>query len=271
MTMSTASAPVEIGRVALTVRDIDRVAAFYETAIGLTPIASEGGVRTLGAGGRVLLELRADRAAKPADPREAGLFHTAFLLPSRADLGAWLLHASGAGLPLQGASDHLVSEAIYLADPEGNGIEVYRDRARVEGPRRDGRIRIATDPLDLRLLAADAARPWTGAPDGTVVGHVHLQVGDVPAAEAFYAGTLGFDIVTHYPGAAFLSTGGYHHHLAANVWNSRGAGRRSPDAAGLAEVNLLADAANHDRLSGVLATRGTDPWGTPITVSRKDT
>jgi len=268
--MSTASAPVEIGRVALTVRDIDRVAAFYETAIGLQPIASEGGVRTLGAGGRVLLELRADRAAKAGDPREAGLFHTAFLLPSRADLAMWMIHAFEVRLPLQGASDHLVSEAIYLADPEGNGIEIYRDRARDEWPRRDGRIRMATDPLDLRALAADAARPWTGAPDGTVVGHVHLQVGDVSAAEDFYSGTLGFDIVTHYPGAAFYSSGGYHHHLATNVWNSRGAGQRSRGAGGLAGVELLADAANHDRLAGVLAAQGADPWGTLFTVSRKE-
>lgn len=268
--MSTASAPVEIGRVALTVRDIDQVAAFYETAIGLQPIASQGGVRTLGAGGRVLLELRADRDARNGDPREAGLFHTAFLLPSRADLAAWMIHAFEARLPLQGASDHLVSEAIYLADPEGNGIEIYRDRPRDEWPRRDGRIRMATDPLDLRALAADAARPWTGAPDGTVVGHVHLQVGDVPAAEDYYAGTLGFDLVTHYPGAAFYSSGGYHHHLATNVWNSRGAGRRSPGATGLAGVELLADAANHDRLAGILAAQGADPWGTPITVSRKE-
>lgn len=268
--MSTASAPVEIGRVALTVRDIDTVAAFYQTVIGLAPIASDGGTRTLGAGGRVLLELRQDRAARPGNPHEAGLFHTAFLLPSRADLAAWLIHAAAARVPLQGASDHLVSEAIYLADPEGNGIEVYRDRARGEWPRPDGRIRMATDPLDLRALAADASSPWAGAPDGTVVGHVHLQVGDVPEAEAFYAGALGFDIVTHYPGAAFYATGGYHHHLATNVWNSRGTGLRTVGATGLAEVELAADAAAHDRLAAVMGARTADPWGTTITLARKD-
>ncbi|WP_413871853.1 VOC family protein [Albidovulum sp.] len=268
--MSTASAPVEIGRVALLVRDIDRVSDFYETAIGLAPIASDAAVRTLGAGGRVLLELRADPAARPADPHEAGLFHTAFLLPSRADLGAWLVHAAGARVPLQGASDHLVSEAIYLADPEGNGIEIYRDRARDEWPREGGRIRMATDPLDLHALAAEARGPWTGAPEGTVVGHVHLQVGNVPAAEEFYSGQLGFEIVTHYPGAAFFGSGGYHHHLGTNVWNSRGAGRRSDGAAGLAEVQLLAGPEDHDRLAAALgASGGTDPWGTPISVARK--
>lgn len=268
--MSTASAPVEIGRVALTVRDIDRVAAFYETAIGLQPIAAQGSVRTLGAGGRVLLELRADPAASPGDPRQAGLFHTAFLLPSQADLGAWLIHASETRVPLQGASDHLVSEAIYLADPEGNGIEVYRDRTRAEWPRRDGRIRMATEPLDARELAAAATRPWTGAPEGTVVGHVHLQVGAVPEAEAFYAGKLGFDIVTHYPGAAFYSSGGYHHHLATNTWNSRGAVHRPAGATGLADLELRADPAEYARLAADMGGATEDPWGTSVSLVRKD-
>ncbi|MEI2807628.1 VOC family protein [Albidovulum sp.] len=268
--MSTASAPVEIGRVALTVRDIGAVAAFYETVIGLRPLASDGGLRRLGAGGRVLLELRADPAARPADPRAAGLFHTAFLLPSRADLGAWLRHVAGARVPLQGASDHLVSEAIYLADPEGNGIEVYVDRPRADWPREGGRIRMATEPLDLPALASAARTPWAGAPEGTVVGHVHLQVGAVAAAEEFYSGRLGFDLVTHYPGAAFFSSGGYHHHLATNVWNSRGAGRRSEGAAGLAGVELLAGPEDHDRLAAALAASGgTDPWGTPVSVAAK--
>lgn len=268
--MSTASAPVEIGRVALTVRDAGSVAAFYETVIGLRPLGSGGGVHRLGAGGRVLVELRADPAARPVDPREAGLFHTAFLLPSRADLGAWLVHAAGARVPLQGASDHLVSEAIYLADPEGNGIEVYVDRPREDWPREGGRIRMATEPLDLSALAASARTPWSGAPEGTVVGHVHLQVGDVARAEAFYAGSLGFDLVTRYPGAAFFGSGGYHHHLAANVWNSRGAGPRSGGAAGLAEVELLAAPGDHDRLAAALAEAGgRDPWGTPVSVAAK--
>ena len=179
--MSTASSPVEIGRVALTVRDIDRVAAFYETAIGLTPIASEGGVRTLGAGGRVLLELRADRAAKAAAPREAGLFHTAFLLPSRADLGAWLLHASGAGRPLQGASDHLVSEAMYLDDPEGNGIELYRDRPREEWRTGEGgELEMATLPIDLDGVLAEPHAGDDGMPAGTVLGHCPLYTSPSP-------------------------------------------------------------------------------------------
>lgn len=268
--MSTAHAPLEIGRVRLTVNDIAKVGAFYAQALGLQKIHSDATTASYGAGGRVLVELIADPAARRASPREAGLFHTAFLLPSRADLAAWLHHASASRLPLQGASDHLVSEAIYLADPEGNGIEVYADRPRDGWTKADGSIKMATDPLDFDDLAVQARAPWTEAPTGTVVGHVHLQVGAVPEAEAFYAGTLGFAVTAHYPGAAFFGSGGYHHHLGANVWNSRGAGQRSPST-GLAGVELLADA---DSLAAITAKTGgktevADPWGTVISLTRK--
>ena len=269
--MSTASAPLEIGRVALTVNDLPAVRDFYLAALGLEPLGGDGGVALLGAAGRPLLELREDRSARRRSAREAGLFHTAFLLPSRAALGRWLRHAAEARVPIQGASDHLVSEALYLADPEGNGIEVYADKPREAWPLQDGRIRMATDPMDVNGVAASADGPWTGAPEGTVVGHVHLQVGDVPEAEAFYHGTLGFDVVTHYPGASFLRSGGYHHHLGANVWNSRGAPRRSYPSTGLADVEILADAG---ALGEVLARTGgqrqvADPWGTQVTLAPK--
>jgi catechol 2,3-dioxygenase len=270
--MSTSSAPLEIGRIALTVSDPDRVGGFYEDVLGLSQMSKAGGVATYGAGGRVLLELRTDPAARRSVRSEAGLFHTAFLLPSRDHLGRWLIHAAETKAPLQGASDHLVSEAIYLADPEGNGIEVYVDRPRADWPKdRNGNLRMASDPLDLNDIARSAAAPWAGAPDGMVVGHVHLQVGDVAGAEEFYGTTLGFDIVTHYPGASFLGSGGYHHHLGANVWNSRGAGKRSLPATGLADVEILADAASlsaiEDRTGGKLEV--ADPWGTPITITPK--
>jgi catechol 2,3-dioxygenase len=270
--MSTASAPVEIGRVGLTVNDLDRVQSFYETVIGLERIEDGGGRALLGAGGRGFLELREDSQARRHDPREAGLFHTAFLLPSRGALGAWAVHAAKAGVRLQGASDHLVSEAIYLADPEGNGIEVYADRPREAWPRDEGgRISMATERLDLRALAAAAPEPWTGAPPGTGVGHVHLQVGDIAEAERFYGGTIGFDVVTHYPGASFLGSGGYHHHLGANTWNSRGAKRRDFPSTGLTELGFLADPV---ALTSILArTDGEsaliDPWGTPVRVIPK--
>jgi catechol 2,3-dioxygenase len=268
--MSTASAPVEIGTVALTVADLDATSAFYRTVIGLQDMGGDGAGRRLGAGGRVLVELRGDRAARRSDPREAGLFHTAFLLPDRRALARWLIHAAGAGVRLQGASDHGVSEAIYLADPEGNGIEVYADRPRAVWHDPKGRIRMTSDALDLNALARAADGPWQGAPEGSVVGHVHLQVGDVAEAEAFYAGMLGLAVTAHYPGAAFFGAGGYHHHLAANVWNSRGAEVRAFPATGLAEVELLAEPAE---LAAIRARVGAgelaDPWGTTIRLSPK--
>lgn len=270
MTTSTASAPIEIGRVALTVNDLARTEAFYTALLGLARVSGDGGSVRLGVGDRVLLELRQDRAARRASAREAGLFHTAFLMPSRAALGAWLIHAAESGVPLQGASDHLVSEAIYLADPEGNGIEVYADRPRSAWHDAQDRIKMATEALDLNALARSAAGPWQGAPDGLVVGHVHLQVGDVPQAEAFYRDTLGLPVMAQYPGAAFYGAGGYHHHLATNIWNSRGAGLRAFPVTGLADLELLADPAEHAAIV-TRAGRDTlvDPWGTTVTVTPK--
>jgi catechol 2,3-dioxygenase len=259
----TSAAPLEVARVALVVNDLAAVARFYEGALGLERLGSDGGTVRLGAGGRALLELRGDPAAPRAGRREAGLFHTAFLLPSRGALGAWLRHAADLGLPLQGASDHIVSEALYLSDPEGNGIEVYADRPRERWTAPDGTVRMSTDPLDAEGLLAAAAAPWAGAPEGTVVGHVHLQVGDVAEAERFYAGALGLEVMARYPGAAFLATGGYHHHLGVNAWTSRGAGPRRPEATGLAEVVLAAEPGA--AAPGALA----DPWGTRVVVEAK--
>lgn len=268
--MHTATAPVEIGRVTLTVRDVPAMAAFYETALGLAPLARDGSGVMLGAGDRALLDLRHDPAARPHDPREAGLFHTAFLLPSRAALARWLVHAADRQLPLQGASDHLVSEAIYLSDPEGNGIEVYADRPRSAWAGPDGRIRMATERLDLNALARAADGPWQGAPDGTVVGHVHLQVGAVPEARAFWADVMGLPAMADYPGATFHGSGGYHHHIAGNIWNSRGAGPRAQPVTGLAELELLADGPS---LAAMTARTGgdrlADPWGTAIRLTPK--
>ncbi|MDZ4095238.1 MAG: VOC family protein [Paracoccaceae bacterium] len=270
--MNTSNAPMQIGRVALTVNDITKVGDFYQTTLGLERLSGDGEVARFGAGGRVLLELRADRAARRAAPREAGLFHTAFLLPDRADLGRWLLHASDLDVALAGASDHAVSEALYLSDPEGNGIEIYIDRPRALWSHKDGQVQMTTERLDLQALAAAGTGPWTGAPDGTVVGHVHLQVGALPEAEAFYAGTLGFALTCRYPGGSFYGSGGYHHHLASNIWNSRGAGPRALPATGLADLEIRADAAE---LAAIRARSGgadvlQDPWGTSITITAKN-
>jgi catechol 2,3-dioxygenase len=268
--MSTASAPVEIGRVTLTVNDLPKVAAFYESVLGLRRLSSDGTTALLGTGTRALIELQGDRSARRAARQEAGLFHTAFLMPSRSALARWLIHAAGVQVPLQGASDHHVSEAIYLADPEGNGIEVYADRPRDGWRSPDGTLIMTTGALDLNGLARAADAPWSGIPDDAVVGHVHLQVGSVPEAEAFYQGTLGLPVMAHYPGAAFFGSGGYHHHLAANIWNSRGAGPRPSGTTGLAALELLADAPEH---AAILARTGTggpvDPWGTELRVRQK--
>jgi catechol 2,3-dioxygenase len=271
-------APLLVASVALRARDMDALARFYETTMGLEWIAATPEAVTLGAGGEGFLRIEAAPDAPPAAPDEAGLFHTAFLLPSRADLGRWLGAALEAGVPLEGASDHAVSEALYLSDPEGNGIEIYADRARVDWPVRGGEIAMTTARMDIAAVRAEGARAGAPAlrfPAGARIGHVHLKVGDAAQAEAFYAGRLGFEVTHRRPQAAFFAMGGYHHHLAANAWSSAGAGPRRPGALGLAEVGLaVTDRALWASLSAKLGAEGaaeataTDPWGTAIRLRR---
>lgn len=246
--------PHSIDHLALTVRDLPGMAAFYETALGLVPQGGDNATRRLGVGGHSLIELRLDRAARPRDPHQAGLFHTAFLLPQRADLGRWLCHAADAGLRLTGASDHGVSEALYLDDPEGNGIEIYADRPEAQWQRDRGRVQMVTYRLDQHALSAAATGNWQGAPDSTRIGHVHLQVGDLDRAGAFFRDDLGLTRTFDAPGGVWYGWDGYHHHLAANVWNSRGAGSRDPHLTGLAAIMLTG--------AGPSGTVLHDPWGT---------
>ena len=234
-----------IGPVCLTVADLDREREFYERAIGLRVLGDEGdadgSTLRLGADGTVAIELIGDPDAPPRRRGTTGLFHLAILVPSRADLASALRRVVGAGGPLAGASDHLVSESLYLADPEGNGIEVYRDRPREEWRRVDGQIEMATLPLDLdSLLAEQGEGESSHAPAGTRIGHVHLHVADLAAAEEFYAGVLGFDVtVRDYPGALFLSAGGYHHHIGVNTWAGEGAPAPPPGSRGLRRFEIL--------------------------------
>lgn len=270
-----AGAPHRISKVALVVRDLDRLAGFYRDILGLRVLSQDREGALLGTNRAALLELRHDPAASPRSPRDAGLFHTAFLLPGRSDLGAWLAFAKARGIALQGAADHTVSEAVYLSDPEGNGIEIYVDRPSSLWPNDNGTIQMANDRLDLPGLAAEAeGRDWSGFPEAGIVGHVHLQVGEIAAAEAFYGGVLGFDVTCRYSGASFFGSGGYHHQLAGNVWNSRGAGPRPRGAAGLAEVEIATEEgtlrATAERAGHSLADRNaltlSDPWGTAISL-----
>jgi catechol 2,3-dioxygenase len=223
-----------MGSVHLTVADVERSRSFYERVIGLSSVELEDGAVGLGVPGeRLLVVLHGDPAAPPLNRRATGLFHLAILVPSRRDLAFALARLAEARWPLDGASDHLVSEALYLSDPDGNGIEIYRDRPRDEWPRRDGQLEMATLPLDLDSVLGElsgATELQSRAPAGTRIGHVHLQVADLARAEEFYGGVLGFDVMVRgYPGALFVSAGGYHHHLGLNTWHSAGS---SPPAAG---------------------------------------
>ncbi len=237
----TLPATTRIGTVHLTVRDLPRARDFYERALGMSAGEHDDGTVTLGpVGSDHVLRLTSDPNARPRNPRETGLFHFAVLVPSRVELANALVRLARAGWPLDGASDHLVSEALYLTDPEGNGIEIYRDRPRSEW-RRDaaGQLEMATLPLDLNQIVAELGEdpmsgPETELATGTTIGHIHLQVASIPEVERFYADVLGFDVMVRgYPGALFVAAGGYHHHIGLNTWNSRGAQAPAPDSAGL--------------------------------------
>lgn len=258
-----ANAPISVSHVGLRTRDAARLADFYQKVVGLRELSRDGNNITLGAGNRALLVLEGDSALRQEDPRSAGLFHTAFLLPSRADLGRWINHAIAQQIHVDGASDHLVSEALYLTDPEGNGIEIYADRPATEWKWNGSQVEMATYRMDIEGVR-NSVRPdmpqWDGFPDNSIVGHVHLRVGDPQLAEEWWHGEMGFDTVAHYGrDAVFLSTGGYHHHIGANAWQSRGAGPRQPDTTGLGWVELQAkDAA--------AVKQAQDPWGNSIRV-----
>jgi catechol 2,3-dioxygenase len=229
-----------VGSVALRVTDLDRSRDFYSEALGLQALdAGDGMARMSADGSSALVELDARETAggAPAPPRATGLFHLALLYPSRGELGQAVQRVLDAGAGLDGASDHLVSEAIYLHDPDGNGIEIYRDRPREQWPPPPPGQGVAMDsiPLDVGEVLAGATETNGGADPGTVMGHVHLKVSDLDRSIAFYQDALGLDLRARLgPQAAFLAAGGYHHHVGINVWHSRGGGPPPPGSAGLA-------------------------------------
>jgi catechol 2,3-dioxygenase len=258
-------AETRMGPVELTVSDLERSLDYYRKAIGLGVRQEVDGRASLG-GDSELLVLHEVPGAQPA-PRNTGLFHFALLVPERRDLAAWLAHAIREQVPMTGVSDHFVSEALYLRDPDGHGIEIYADRPRELW---EGQVaRMTTEPLDLENLLGELddpeQEPFDGLPGGTVMGHVHLQVADIPETLRFYRDVMGFDeMATLGSQATFLATGGYHHHVGANTWASAGA---PPPPEGSASLRLasvfLPDSASRDEVVGRVAATGQDPEETP--------
>ena len=240
--MATIDPNLRIGSVRLAVSDLERSARFYERTLGLPLIAREERSARLGADGtRPALELSELDSPTPLPPGASGLYHVAWLHPTRAALADTVRRVVAAGWRFEGASDHGVSEALYLSDPDGLGIEIYADRPREQWRRpQDGRgVVMVTEPLDLDdLLAQSPGEPTDTAAPGTSVGHVHLKVADVPRAAAFYRDALGFEEQARLPSAAFLSAGGYHHHIGLNSWQSAGAAPAPDSAPGLRGVRF---------------------------------
>lgn len=277
---------MRLGRVRLQVADLERSVAFYEGTLGLRVLRRDAAGAALGPHGSdtTLVELRA-RAGARAAPRRGrlGLYHFAIVLPDRTSLGRFVRHLGEIGAHA-GAGDHLVSEAFYLQDPDNLGIEVYADRPRNTWQRLGRELMMATDPVDVPgLVQAAGGAPWTGMPAATVMGHVHLHVGDIPTASAFFSEALGFDrTVWQYPGALFLAAGGYHHHLGTNTWAGSGAQPPTAEDAQLLEWTIeLPDTASLTAAAESLARGGhptewdrgseaglalmtRDPWGTSI-------
>jgi catechol 2,3-dioxygenase len=239
-------ADAHIGEVHLTVSNLDRSVSFYTETLGFRLLQRDGQAAVLGASGDRPLMWLHGRPGAPAKPRRSsGLYHVAIVTPSRAALGRSLRRLAERRYPLSGAADHLVSEALYLSDPDGLGLEIYRDRPRESWSREDGEVLMATDPLDLDAIVREpgAERPWTGLDAETTIGHVHLHVPSLETAEAFYCGEVGFaPTLRRYPGALFVAAGGYHHHLGLNIWAGAGAPPPPKDAVGLTRFTIEAGA-----------------------------
>ena len=268
--------------VELLVRDVEGMTNFYQDAVTLDVLDQSGATITLGRAGVPIVSLRQARDLPRPDPRGAGLYHTAIVFEDQRRLASVLASmAQRAGALFEGSADHLVSEAFYFRDPEGNGLELYRDRPREEwGISADGGIQMGVEPLDPRGFLERWYDPEEERPAASAaIGHLHLQVGDIATARRFYVDALGFDVTTQIGTALFVSAGGYHHHVGLNTWNSAGAGPRAA-ALGLGDVRILVPArddvlalADRLRFHGIAATddgralRFSDPWDTRISVS----
>jgi catechol 2,3-dioxygenase len=251
-----------MGAVELSVSDLDRSLDYWQRVVGLRILDRENGNASLGTDTE-LVRLVEEPGARPADGH-TGLYHVALLVPDRPSLARWLAHAARDETRLEGLSDHYVSEAIYLRDPDRHGVEIYADRPRELW---EGQVmqRMTTLPIDVEDLLGElddpGGEPFDGLPDGTSVGHVHLRVADVQSTVDFYRDVLGMGLMAQLgPTAAFLSAGGYHHHIGGNTWESRGAGPAGPGFATLRHATIVApDAAERDRLAARVADSGQEP------------
>lgn len=240
---------MKLQSITLRVKSMEKQLQFYHEALGLTVLKQETKQITLGANNNhplIVLQLDENVVQKPANA--IGLYHLALLVPSREDLAHVIKHIQQQGVRFDGASDHLFSEAFYLTDPEGNGIEIYRDRPRTEWPRSEsGELVAASDPIDLEGIMAlhDENRKWLGFPEGTVLGHLHLQVSQLLDSGYFYLNVLGFEEITRFHDSAlFMSAGGYHHHVAVNTWQARGATLPTEHVTGIVNYSIALSSKN---------------------------
>ncbi|EGP9494045.1 VOC family protein [Listeria monocytogenes] len=270
--MAEISEELRLGEVVLNVGHLKEMAGFYQEVIGLKLLEENERMVRLGVSGSdeaLLVLKKIDNAVVPEVPR-IGLFHTAFLLPTRESLADVLLHLAKSGYPIDGAGDHAYSEALYLHDIEGNGIEIYADRPKAEWMcDGDGNLPMVTEQVDVdSLLQIATDEPFTGMPNGTIIGHVHLQVADADKAEQFYKEALGMKLTTAIPSARFFAAGDYHHHIGSNVWAGRNLELLQENETGLAWFTIITP--DKDAIITTLEEQGYDVKRFESTISVTD-
>jgi len=272
--------PMFIERAGLRVENLEAMILFYQQVIGLEVIQRQENGALLGVGGVSLIELVRGPDAKPARPEDAGLYHVAFVMPTRRDLARWIVHAARHHFQVSGLADHRVTESVYLNDPEGNGIEVYSERPEAQWEWSSGEVAMGVFDLDIDDLLKLVDREkddYSTAPPAMRIGHIHLKVSDLTAAEDFYSGLIGLNVTRRAPGVVFMSSGKYHHHVAVNIWESQGAKARDARALGLSWFSVaVTDRAMLNSQEQRLRKAGipiqtiseglevADPWGNRI-------